>query len=297
MAKRFSDTGKWNKPFMRTMPAPYKLLWLYILDECDYAGIWQVDIAVAELKIGEKLELSKAIKFFSNKIVEISSGEKWFIPDFIEFQYGTNHLNAPENPHSKIHENVLRLLRKHGLVDAQNKLCPTAYPHPVHRVKEKEKVKEKETEKGKEQEKEKDPDGEPVLKIKNPHTLSQEFYISHQKENKRECNWNGKYAGSLADVLKKLKKTYANSNGREPTDPELCSSFEFLIKKLPTFYEDKELSIINSNYDSIVNQIKNGAKQSSGGKSNRNNKDFHSQRNADQLRKLDGDPYGNTAAG
>jgi len=261
MAKRFSDTGKWNKPFMRTMPAPYKLLWLYILDECDYAGIWQVDIAVAEMKIGEKLEYHKALKFFSNKVVEISGGEKWFIPDFIEFQYGTNHLNAPGQSFSKIHESILKLLRKHSLVDSENKIHPTVYPHPVHRVKEKEKVKDKETDKDKEQEKE--IDGEPILKIRSPHSICQEFYIKHQQENNRECNWNAKYAGSLSYVLSKLKKSYYSSHGREPTDLELCSSFEYLITKLPTFYREKELSTINSNYDSIVNEIKNGKQSSS----------------------------------
>jgi len=50
MAKRFTDTDKWKKTFIRTMKAPYKLLWLYILDECDHAGIWQVDFDVDEIK-------------------------------------------------------------------------------------------------------------------------------------------------------------------------------------------------------------------------------------------------------
>jgi len=61
MAKRFTDTDKWKKPFIRCMKAPYKLLWIYILDECDHAGIWHVDFDVAEIKIGEKLNLEFAL--------------------------------------------------------------------------------------------------------------------------------------------------------------------------------------------------------------------------------------------
>ena len=69
MAKRFTDTTKWNKPFIRGMKAPYKLLWIYILDECDHAGIWQVDFEVAEIKIGEKLNKETALNFFKDKII------------------------------------------------------------------------------------------------------------------------------------------------------------------------------------------------------------------------------------
>ena len=35
MAKRFTDTDKWKKGFIKRLPAKYKLLWLYILDDCN----------------------------------------------------------------------------------------------------------------------------------------------------------------------------------------------------------------------------------------------------------------------
>ncbi len=43
MSKRFADTDKYKKPFIRNLPAAYKLLWDYICLDCDHAGIWQVD--------------------------------------------------------------------------------------------------------------------------------------------------------------------------------------------------------------------------------------------------------------
>lgn len=113
MAKRFTDSEKWSKPFIRCMKAPYKLLWLYILDECNHAGIWQVDMEVAEIKIGEKLKQETAIEFFGPKIIIIDRGEKWFIPDFIDFQYGTL------NSENRAHNSVISILSKYSLIDSE----------------------------------------------------------------------------------------------------------------------------------------------------------------------------------
>jgi hypothetical protein len=110
MAKRFTDTEKWKKPLIRNMKAAYKLLWLYILDECDHAGIWHVDIEVAQIKIGEKLDKDEAIKAFGKKIHVFDDGEKWFIPAFIDFQYGEL------NEKNRAHQSVLKKLSKYGLV-------------------------------------------------------------------------------------------------------------------------------------------------------------------------------------
>ena len=107
MAKRFTDTEKWKKPFIRLLKAPYKLLWLYICDDCDHSGIWQVDIEVAEIRIGEKLDYNKAIIFFNDKIIPLDNGAKWFIPSFIEFQYPSG-LSENNKAHTGIIKNLER---------------------------------------------------------------------------------------------------------------------------------------------------------------------------------------------
>jgi len=110
MAKRFTDTEKWKKPFVRGLDAPYKLLWLYILDDCDHAGIWQVDEEIANIKIGQKIDLKKAITLFGEKIHVFDKGQKWFIPDFIEFQYGGL---SEEN---RAHNSAIQILKKYNLL-------------------------------------------------------------------------------------------------------------------------------------------------------------------------------------
>ena len=109
MAKRMTDTDKWKKRFLRELKPQHKLLWFYILDDCNHAGIWDVDIEVASIRIGETLVYDMLPQEFLNKIEIFDNGDKWFIPDFIEFQYGEL------NPNSNVHKSVIALLDKYNL--------------------------------------------------------------------------------------------------------------------------------------------------------------------------------------
>ena len=59
MAKRFTDTDRWKKPFIKGLNLEQKLLWFYILDDCDHAGLWHVDIEVASIRVGVNIDLQK----------------------------------------------------------------------------------------------------------------------------------------------------------------------------------------------------------------------------------------------
>lgn len=141
MAKRFTDTEKWKKPFLKALPAKYKLLWFYIVDDCDHAGIWQVDIDVASLRIGEELFNDEAIKFFSDKILVFDGGNKWFIPSFIEFQYPSGL-----NPQNNAHTGIIKILEKYKLLKTENEplISPSQGAQDKGMVKDKEMVMVKE---------------------------------------------------------------------------------------------------------------------------------------------------------
>ena len=114
MAKRMTDTDKWKKRFVRELSSEFKLLWLYILDDCNHAGIWEVDLEVASIRIGETLKFDIPAEdmlpqSFLDKIVIFDNGDKWFIPEFIDFQYGEL------NPNSNVHKSVILLLQKYNL--------------------------------------------------------------------------------------------------------------------------------------------------------------------------------------
>lgn len=110
MPKRLTDTDKWKKPFIKSLPLEYKLLWIYILDDCDHAGVWQVDIEVAEIRLGTKLSLQKAQGYFAKNIVVLEGGTKWFVPDFISFQYGAF------NEANKMYKSIMPVLQKYNLM-------------------------------------------------------------------------------------------------------------------------------------------------------------------------------------
>tara|TARA_R100000541_G_scaffold9480_1_gene17170 strand:- start:2525 stop:3190 length:666 start_codon:yes stop_codon:yes gene_type:complete len=113
MAKRFTDTDKWKKGFIRNLPAKYKLLWLYILDDCNHAGVWETDFEVASIRIGSKISEKDAAKVFASHIKIFDKGNKWFVPKFIDFQYGTL------NENSRPHQAVIKLLDKYDVYNIE----------------------------------------------------------------------------------------------------------------------------------------------------------------------------------
>jgi hypothetical protein len=138
VAKRFTATEKWKDAWFQDLPAKYKLFWLYLLDECDAAGVWKPNIGLAVYQIGESFEQSELIRILKERIQVLDNGY-WFIPKFIEFQYGTL------SDQSKPHQSVIRILSKHGIQTN----CKG-----IHTIKEKEKEKEEDKEKEKDATKE-----------------------------------------------------------------------------------------------------------------------------------------------
>lgn len=135
MAKRFTDTDKWKKPLLKSLPPEYKLLWFYITDDCDHAGIWNVDLEIASLRIGFDFTEPKCLEVFKDKITVFDNGTKWFLPSFIEFQYGEL------KPNNKVHQSVIKQLEKYDLI--KNK----GLDSPLQGAKDKEKEKDKEKDK------------------------------------------------------------------------------------------------------------------------------------------------------
>ena len=109
MAKRMTDTDKWKKGFIRSLPSKYKLFWLYILDDCDHAGVWETDFEVASIRIGSKITEKEAAQLLASQIKIFDGGNKWFIPKFNDFQYGTL------NENSRVHQSVIKIIDKYDL--------------------------------------------------------------------------------------------------------------------------------------------------------------------------------------
>lgn len=114
MAKRFTDSDKWKDPWFCGLSPTDKLFWFYLLDNCDHAGIWQVNWPLVKFHLG-KIYKNEELKSFEGRIFYISEF-KWFLPKFLIFQYGTL------NPENKAHSSVMKILEKEGALKGH--ICP-----------------------------------------------------------------------------------------------------------------------------------------------------------------------------
>jgi len=87
MAKRFVDTELFKDPFVRDLTGEMKLLWVYLFTHCDNAGIWPVELDVAELRLGFRYNHDDVVEVLGDRIVQLDGESTWFIPAFIKFQY------------------------------------------------------------------------------------------------------------------------------------------------------------------------------------------------------------------
>ena len=103
MSKRFTETNIWNEDWFLDLPKNYKLLYFYVKDNCDHAGIWRPNVRLFEAMIEDKVDLNKALIFFNNgkTRIEILDCGRWFILDFFVFQYGTTF-----NPLNRVHKSI-----------------------------------------------------------------------------------------------------------------------------------------------------------------------------------------------
>jgi hypothetical protein len=96
MAKRQTDTFKWDDPWFASLSHQSKLLWLYLLDQLDHAGIWEPNLRKLNFDLDIKITESEILEIFSDRIQSI--GKYWYVPKFILFQYGPKFVEFLQNP-------------------------------------------------------------------------------------------------------------------------------------------------------------------------------------------------------
>ena len=129
MAKRFGDTDIWKKQrWFRKLSPEYKLAFCYIKDQCDHAGIWNVDctdlvedLGIKEFDLPDFVDKCN-IEFDKNngqitlkeRLRLLDKGYLWVI-GFIQFQYkGKEGL---VNPYANPVKTALLLIKGYGLLD------------------------------------------------------------------------------------------------------------------------------------------------------------------------------------
>lgn len=106
--KRFTETEKWRDSWFQNLSPEAKLVFVYMADMCDAAGVWDPNEKLAEFSIGKRVNWVSVYEELGTKVVRLRSG-KIFLVKFIEFQYG--ELTDACAPHRK----VFRVLETHGI--------------------------------------------------------------------------------------------------------------------------------------------------------------------------------------
>lgn len=106
--KRFTETTKWGDPWFRKLTPKFKALWLYLVDSCDLAGVWDTDLENAAFHIGDSFSEDESLEAFKGRVQKLTNG-RWLIPKFVAFQYGTL------NPENNCHKGVIKSLEMNRL--------------------------------------------------------------------------------------------------------------------------------------------------------------------------------------
>jgi len=110
MPKRFTDTNTWHQTWFLELSPESKIIWTYLKDNCDCAGIWKIDLPAMKREIGFKsislatflsevnrdYDTKTGDQLTRNRVMIISNENKLWMTGFITFQYekGTNGVNA-----------------------------------------------------------------------------------------------------------------------------------------------------------------------------------------------------------
>ena len=87
------------------LPVDLKLAYIYILTQCDHAGIWDFNLELLRFITNAKFTDQEFEEFIGNKL-HYYKDDKVYIKGFIEFQY--TELSEKSKPHKA----VLKILQQ-----------------------------------------------------------------------------------------------------------------------------------------------------------------------------------------
>ena len=93
MAKRLTDTEKWNDDWYLSLDNDYRIIWQWLLDNCNHAGICKRNIKLLNVMCNTNISEPELIEKMVDRVV--AEGNDWFIPKFLKFQYADLQSNRP----------------------------------------------------------------------------------------------------------------------------------------------------------------------------------------------------------
>lgn len=116
---RLTATEKWGKGWFCNLTPTYKLFFIYLCENCNNAGIWEVNWAMVKFHVWEEGPLDPSIFGLNEdgkpRVVALSE-TKWFIRTFVLFQQKINDLNELK-PEYGYHKQIIQMLQKEKIID------------------------------------------------------------------------------------------------------------------------------------------------------------------------------------
>lgn len=106
MSKRFSETDKWKDEWFSQLLPLEKLIYLFILDNCDNAGFFSINQRINSFLLGiTENEYLGAIKGLNRVLIESKDGSKYWVKKFLFHQK-----NLPLNHENNSHKQIISLI-------------------------------------------------------------------------------------------------------------------------------------------------------------------------------------------
>ena len=93
MAKRFTDTEKWKDGWFTDLKPEHKLIWYYLLDNCDNAGIWKLNMKMLNIMCDTNISAEELLTIFKYRLTQIKT-DTYLINKFCVYQYGPEFMDS-----------------------------------------------------------------------------------------------------------------------------------------------------------------------------------------------------------
>lgn len=104
--KRFSETDKWKDEWFASLSVIEKVVFLFLIDNCDNAGFFEINTRVNSFLIGIKEdEYLGAIKGLNRGLIASKDGKIFWIKNFLFHQK-----NLPLNQENNAHRQIINII-------------------------------------------------------------------------------------------------------------------------------------------------------------------------------------------
>jgi hypothetical protein len=124
MAKRYTDSEKWQDSWFTDLTNDQKIIWIYLLDHCDNAGLWKINMKNLNFFCSTNISVEELLSLFNKRLTQIST-DVCLINKFCIYQYGPDFLTSK----NKAVESAINKLILSGIVQECKGIYTLSIPY------------------------------------------------------------------------------------------------------------------------------------------------------------------------